>query len=202
MRRSIGGLPLWAWVAALGAVVGGAVLVKRRQSGSAAGATSPAVQQPFSAQQEMQDFQVFQALTSAQQSSDLGFVSQMLAMFGAGGGTAATGAAPGSGGGGSSSTGIPLPAPPTTSSPAPPTGGTQVPITPINPSVTTTVQTPTPTVPGQPTDYAQVPTIAQQVTDLATGVPVYWESAPGVFNRVSPEHPAPLGAAIYVQGPT
>lgn len=202
MKRSIAGIPLWGWAAAIGAVIAGVVVVRGRQSKAAAGgsSTTPGAPTPFSQAQEIQDFSIFQALTSQQQSQDLGFVSQMLQFFGAGGGTGTASAA-----------NAQAPAQPATAStggsanaasPAPPTGGQQVPISPLNPGVTTTVQTPTPPVAGQPSDYAQVPTIAQEVTDLATGVPVYWESAPGVFNRVSVEHPAPLGAAIYVQGPT
>jgi hypothetical protein len=107
MNRTIGGMPIWLWAAGLGIGVLGFLWIKKRGT---SGSSSPgtAAQPAFTQTQEVQDFQIFSALTGAQQASDLNFLGQVAGLFGGGSSTAT--------------------APPTTPStpvaPAPPSTGT------------------------------------------------------------------------------
>ncbi|HEV3370881.1 MAG TPA: hypothetical protein VG074_15045 [Acidimicrobiales bacterium] len=117
MNRTIGGIPLIYWIGALGVGILGFAWFRKKSTGTAttgAAAKTPA----FSQQQEVEDFQVFSALTSAQQGADLNFLTEVAGLFSGGSSTGATGgAATGGGGGGGSSS--PIPSPPSTGT-APP----------------------------------------------------------------------------------
>jgi hypothetical protein len=118
MNRTIGGIPIIGWVAALGAIVAGALYIKKKNSTTATPAASKTP--PFTQAQEVQDFQVFSALTGAQQASDLNMVSELAGLFAGGSSpTSATGSGGGSGGGTSGGSGIP--SPPSTGTPPPTT---------------------------------------------------------------------------------
>lgn len=132
MKRTLGGWPLWVWIAVGGAALLGGVWYLRRKQASAA---SPQGQQAapasngqplFSQQQELQDFGIFQSLTQAQQGSDVQFLSEVASLFGGGGASASS---PGStvggvGGFGGGSAGSPVGG---TGQPAGVPGATQVP---------------------------------------------------------------------------
>jgi hypothetical protein len=122
MNRTIGGLPLIYWIGALGIGVGAFVWIKKR--GASGGAASPgtaakgAAPNTFTQAQEVQDFQVFSALTGAQQASDLNFLSEVAGLFAGGSSTGTTGGSTSGGGGGST-----VPSPPSTGTTAPATQG-------------------------------------------------------------------------------
>jgi hypothetical protein len=117
MNRTIGGLPLIYWIGALGLGIGVFAWIKKK--GGAAGATSPATAgkgaaaNSFTQAQEVQDFQIFSALTGAQQASDLNFLSEVAGLF-SGGSSTGTGSTTGGSGGSS----IPSPAPTGTTPPS------------------------------------------------------------------------------------
>jgi hypothetical protein len=105
-----GGIPIIFWLGGLVAGVGGFIWLRKRNAsgGTASPATAGKTGQPaFSQAQEVQDFQVFSSLTSAQQASDLNFLSEVAGLIGGG-----------------SSTGTNTPAPPTGVPSPPPTGTT------------------------------------------------------------------------------
>jgi hypothetical protein len=85
-----GGIPIIIWIAGLAAGIGGFVWLKKRNAGasSASPSTAGKTGQPaFSQAQEVQDFQVFSSLTSAQQASDLNFLSEVASLVGGGSST-------------------------------------------------------------------------------------------------------------------
>jgi hypothetical protein len=111
-------LPIWVYGAAL-AIGGLGFYFFRKKSGTSGTASSATP--PFTQTQEVQDFQIFSALTGAQQASDLNFLGEIAGLLG-GGGTNSSGSTTGSGGsggGGSTGTGSAIPSPPSTGS-APP----------------------------------------------------------------------------------
>ena len=125
MNRTIGGIPVLYWLAGLGAVIGGALWLKKKQA--AGTSTATAKTPPFTQAQEVQDFQIFSSLTSAQQASDLSMVSELASLFG-GGGSSATGSTSGGGGGSGAASGSSggggtsaVPSPPSTGTTAPAT---------------------------------------------------------------------------------
>ena len=84
MNRTLFGLPVSMW--AVGVVAGVVAFVwmrKRSTTSSSGGSTpgTPAGQPSFTAAQEIQDFQVFSALTGQQQGSDLNFLSEVAQLF-------------------------------------------------------------------------------------------------------------------------
>jgi hypothetical protein len=118
-----GGIPPIFWLAGIVAGIGGFVWLRKRSSSS--GAASPATagktgQPVFSQAQEVQDFQVFSSLTSAQQGSDLNFLTEVAGLLGGGSSTGTTStpvSSTGSSGGGGS-TGVPAPTSTGTTAPA------------------------------------------------------------------------------------
>jgi hypothetical protein len=148
MNRTIGGIPLTVWLAALGGIVGISLYVKKKQGSSTTGtAATPA----FTQTQEVQDFQIFSSLTGAQQASDLNMVSELAGLF-SGGGSSATGSSSGGGtsGGGSGGGGS--------------TGSTSTP---------TATSTPASAIPSPPSTGAAPPTtVSTGATVLAPGPPV------------------------------
>jgi hypothetical protein len=123
MNRTIGGIPLLYWIGALGLGIGAFAWIKKKGAASNASPATAKAGAPtaFTQAQEVQDFQIFSALTSAQQGSDLNFLSEVAGLF-AGGSSTGTSGGTGSTGGGAS-------APPTTVAPAPPSTGTTPPAT-------------------------------------------------------------------------
>ena len=117
-----GGIPLIGWIGALVLGIGGVVWVRKR--GSSSGSSSPSTagktgQPAFSQAQEVQDFQVFSALTSAQQGSDLNFLSEVASLLGGGSSTGTTsGTSTGASSGTSTGSGVSAPASTGTTSPA------------------------------------------------------------------------------------
>ena len=112
-----GGIPLIFWIGGLAVGIGGFAFLRKRSasSGAASPATASKTGQPaFSQAQEVQDFQVFSALTSAQQGSDLSFLTEVAGLFGGGSSTAGGSTVPTGSGGGSGT-----PSPPSTGT-APP----------------------------------------------------------------------------------
>jgi hypothetical protein len=87
-------IPPLYWVIGLVAGIGALVWIKKRGAtgspGTATGAPS------FTQAQEVQDFQIFSALTSQQQASDLNMVSELAGLF-SGGSSTGTGSGGGSG---------------------------------------------------------------------------------------------------------
>jgi hypothetical protein len=87
-------IPPLYWVIGLVAGIGALVWIKKRGAtgspGTATGAPS------FTQAQETQDFQIFSALTSQQQASDLNMVSELAGLF-SGGSSTGTGSGGGSG---------------------------------------------------------------------------------------------------------
>lgn len=79
----IAGAPPWALGAGALALIGGIWYIKRKQAAPATSTVSGG-QPPFTQAQQIQDYQIFSQLTSAQQSSDLSLVGQMLSLFGGG----------------------------------------------------------------------------------------------------------------------
>jgi len=87
----IAGIPLYVWAVGMVAGIYGFMWMRKRSSGqSSSPATgTPAGQPVFTQAQEVQDFQIFSALTGQQQGSDLNFLSEVASLFagGASGGT-------------------------------------------------------------------------------------------------------------------
>lgn len=82
-RGTIAGIPISMWTVGLVAGVLGFLWIRKRMtSGSAPGQPSGAPS--FTQQQEVQDFQIFSALTSQQQSSDLNFLGEVASLFAGG----------------------------------------------------------------------------------------------------------------------
>jgi hypothetical protein len=107
VNRTIAGLPVAYWAAGLLAGVIGFVWMRSRTKSPSGGATTGSAATPtFTQAQEVQDFQIFSALTGAQQASDLNFLGEVAGLF-AGGGTTGS-STPGSGGGST------VPSPPST----------------------------------------------------------------------------------------
>ena len=84
MNRTLFGLPVSMW--AVGVVAGVVAFVwMRKRSTTASGGSStpgtPAGQPSFTQAQEVQDFQIFSALTGQQQGSDLNFLSEVAQLF-------------------------------------------------------------------------------------------------------------------------
>jgi len=87
-----GGIPLIAWIGALALGVGGYIWFRKKGSSAASPATAAKTATPsFTQAQEVQDFQIFSALTSAQQGSDLNFLTEVAGLFGGGSSTGTTG---------------------------------------------------------------------------------------------------------------
>ncbi|HUO48231.1 MAG TPA: hypothetical protein VMU09_05310 [Acidimicrobiales bacterium] len=177
----------WYVLAAIGAVLGGAWWVKRKQT--SAGTPTAAATPAFSQAQEVQDFQIFSALTSAQQGSDLNFVGQMLSLFSGGGAQAAPSQV---GTGGTTSPAIPSGANPSSVAVSPGTGGAL-------------------TGPGGqsyvPLTGAQGQGLSQAETYLAQGLPAYYESATGVLSPVptyaqNPQYGPWVGPNVPIYVPT
>lgn len=111
MNRTLGGIPIIGWAIGVVAIVGGIVWFRRQQAKSGTGAPGSASAPQFSQTQEVQDFQVFSALTSQQQASDEAYVGQLIGLFSGGPSTGATG---GVTGGGGTQGGSAVPSPPST----------------------------------------------------------------------------------------
>lgn len=196
MNRTIGGLPLVYWIGALGVGVIGFLWFKKR---GAAASQSPASKATlggsapaFSQQQEVQDFQIFSALTSAQQASDLNFLGQVGSLF-SGGSSTGTSTVPG-GGGGSTQT------PPTTT--PPPTAPAPPPTVPAPPSTgtappATQAQTPgyglVQTAQGEMV-WLGVNSAGQPIYNVGGGAPVYFGNASALATGAQYEQP---GEDIY-----
>lgn len=133
MNRTIGGIPLIYWIGALGVGILGFAWFRKKSTGSGAATTGAAAKTPsFTQAQEVQDFQIFSALTGAQQASDLNFLTEVAGLFSGGSSTGATGgAATGGGGGGGSPS--PIPSPPSTGT-APPATVPKSTVTPAPPA--------------------------------------------------------------------
>jgi len=155
-----GGLPLIYWIAALGLGAGALVWIRRRGASSSPGTAASAGQPAFTQAQEVQDFQIFSALTGAQQASDLNMLTEVAGLF-AGGSSTGTNTAGGSA----------VPSPPSTGT-APPTTVPSSSITygsPGSPNTTTFAAPPPPGAgyvwtgkqwvvdPGQGVGYVPVP---------------------------------------------
>lgn len=142
MNRTIGGLPLIYWIGALGLGIGAFVWIKKRGASttSPGSAAKPGAANQFTQAQEVQDFQIFSALTGAQQASDLNMVSELAGLFSGGSSTGTTGGAvTGSGGGGTGGSAVP----------SPPSTGTAVPTTiPASAAAAGTAVTPASSEPG------------------------------------------------------
>lgn len=175
-------IPLWGWAAALGAIVGGAWLLKKRQTTSPASAASAAAAPAFSQQQQVQDFQIFSALTSAQQGSDLNFVGQMLSLF-------AGGAAPGSAAATGGGAGVPAAS-------GPQGAGFQS----IGPSQFAQ-EGPNFVGRGPQGVYAGIPNQQQAAADQSAGMVIYTYSPQGGFQPVSANEPNTIpGEFVQVSG--
>lgn len=83
---------LLVYLGLLGAGVLGFLWVRKNKAGSSSsGSSSSAAKTPaYSQQQEVSDFQIFSALTSQQQASDVNFLSQAASLFSGGASTAST----------------------------------------------------------------------------------------------------------------
>lgn len=83
-RGSIAGIPISMWtIGIIAGVLGYLWMRKRLQPQSASGAQPG--QPTFTQQQEVQDFQIFSALTGQQQASDLNFLGEVASLFAGGG---------------------------------------------------------------------------------------------------------------------
>lgn len=176
------GLPIWAWVAALGAGVLGFMYFRKKSSSSSSTAPGGALtgQPNFSQQQEVQDFQIFSALTSAQQGSDLNFLTEVASLF-AGGSSSGMGTSP-------APPGTPNPGtPPQPVAPAPPSTGTAPPAT-KTPGYGT-VQT----AQGQMI-WLGVNQAGQPIYNVGGGAPVYFGNAQALATGSQYEQP---GEDIY-----
>lgn len=151
MNRTIGGIPLIYWIGALGLGIGAFAWIKKRGASSSPATAGATAKTPaFSQAQEVQDFQVFQALTGAQQGADLNFLTEAGGLFGGGSSTAATGSGSGTGSGTGSgsggSGGSPIPAPVSTGTVPPAT----VPASTVAKAVPTAVAAPAPAASSEP----------------------------------------------------
>jgi hypothetical protein len=166
--RTVGGIPIIGWIGALAVGVVGFLWFKKQSAASSTGtAAKPGQTQPFTQAQEVQDFQVFSALTGAQQASDLNFLTEVAGLFSGGSSTASGGGTTGGGGGGGSS--VPSPPPTGTTPPATtpaPTAATGSPVTYGAPgqSATTTFSS------APPAGTGYVWTGSQWVLDTGQGV--------------------------------
>jgi hypothetical protein len=107
VNRSLFGIPVTYWAVGLIAGVIGFVWLRSRTKAPGSGGAGTPAQPSFTQAQEVQDFQIFSALTGAQQASDLNFLGEVAGLFA--GGSSPTSATGGGGGGGST-----VPAPPST----------------------------------------------------------------------------------------
>lgn len=141
MNRTIGGIPLLYWIGGLALGIGAFAWIKKKSASSASPTAGAAAKTPsFTQAQEVQDFQIFSALTGAQQASDLNFLTEVAGLFSGGSSTGTTGGAvTGSGGGGTGGSAVP----------SPPSTGTTVPAT-----VPASTATPSPPTPAAPTASA------------------------------------------------
>ena len=103
-------------IAAAGVGVGAFLWFRKRSAQATSSSASPATAQragtsSFTQAQEVQDFQIFSALTSAQQGSDLNFLTEVAGLFGGGSSTGTPATTGGSG----------VPSPPSTGTVAPAT---------------------------------------------------------------------------------
>jgi hypothetical protein len=99
VNRTIGGIPLTYWAGALIAGIVGFMYFRKRSTSPTGGGGAQQPGQPsFTQQQEVQDFQIFSALTSQQQASDVSFLGQVASLFSGGSstGTPPTGTTPSS----------------------------------------------------------------------------------------------------------
>ena len=90
MNDRIMGVPLYVWAVGMVAGIYGFLWMRRRGGQTSSTPTgTPAGQPVFTQAQEVQDFQIFSALTGQQQGSDLNFLSEVASLFagGASGGT-------------------------------------------------------------------------------------------------------------------
>ena len=92
MNDRIAGIPLYVWAVGMVAGIYGFMWMRRRSGGTTSSTTAtgtPPGQPVFTQAQEVQDFQIFSALTGQQQGSDLNFLSEVASLFsgGASGGT-------------------------------------------------------------------------------------------------------------------
>jgi hypothetical protein len=155
VNRTVGGLPLIYWIGALGLGIGAFVWMKKKGASSSSPATAKAgAPASFTQAQEVQDFQVFSALTSSQQASDLNFLSEVAGLFAGGSSTGTSsggGTSTGTTGGGGTTT-TTAPAAPPSVTPAPPSTGQAPPATTpaSNPGVTYLE-------PGGPVNFSSAP---------------------------------------------
>ena len=190
MNRTLGGIPIIGWVVALGAVVGGALWLKKRQAKSGASPTA-AAQPAFTQAQEVQDFQIFSSLTSSQQASDLSFVSEMASLFSGGGSPTSSTAGGGAGGGGGAGT--------TTTTPNP--GGSMV------PSPAATGSAPPATVAASSLPWVSAASAAANPSSIAgnqpgTNIPNYGVQSASGPNGAPGYAPAPAaGSPFYAKEP-
>ncbi len=126
------GIPVIFWIGALAAGIGGFAWFRKRTAANSSSSPATAAKTgtpSFSQAQEVQDFQIFSALTSAQQGSDLNFIGQLANLLG--GGASSSTSSPTSGSG----------------VPSPPSTGTTSPATVPASTAPTTAAAPTPTTP-------------------------------------------------------
>jgi hypothetical protein len=188
VNRSIGGIPILGWIAALGALGAGIWYIKRKPGKAATGTASTSAP-AFSQAQEVQDFQIFSSLTSQQQASDESFVSQMLSLFG-GGSSSGAGSATGSGGSGSTGTTY-----------TPPTGETASGSGYSLPGETLAAGY---QAPGQASSFTEngvtyVPfsSPAAQWAAASAGTPIYQQTAPGVFSLTNANTSVAPNTPVY-----
>lgn len=148
---------LLVYLGLLGAGVLGFLWVRKNKSGassSGSGGSSAAKTPAYSQQQEVSDFQIFSALTSQQQASDVNLLTEAASLFSGGSSTAATGAGSGAvsgSGGGSPATGVSsVPSPTPAATTAPVTTPASTASAPSNPGVTYIE-------PGGPVNFSQPP---------------------------------------------
>jgi hypothetical protein len=172
----IAGIPISVWgIGIIGGIVG-FMWIRKRSSSSSTGAGGAAPGQPtFTQQQEVQDFQIFSSLTSAQQASDLNFLSEVAGLF--------------AGGGSPQSTTTP---PPTTTPSPPPTGTTPPATTPAAAPKTPGYGTIN-TAQGQMV-WLGVNQAGQPIYNVGGGAPVYFGNAQALATGAQYEKP---GYDIY-----
>ncbi len=169
------GIPLIIWIGALAVGIGGFVWFRRRNSssGTASPATAGKTGQPaFSQAQEVQDFQVFSSLTSAQQGSDLNFLTEVAGLLGGGSSTGTTNIPTGGGGSSGSGSGSGVSSPPPT--------GTAPPATVAASTVAAPASTPVQNEPG-----------------YGAGVATLAAANPGILSANSPGGPDIPGITGY-----
>jgi len=87
MNDRIAGIPLYVWAVGMVAGIYGFMWMRRRSGGTTSSTTAtgtPPGQPVFTQAQEVQDFQVFSALTGQQQGSDLNFLTEVAQLFAGG----------------------------------------------------------------------------------------------------------------------